>query len=137
MNGPIEDKPVPREYDVSALDSPEPATITAGVAGGSVKLTQHILGLEPYVLIRAVKVDPESDDADDDDGLRLKVEHNDSGASLAALYVLNLPREQNPFTAAVKAVLDANAEHPDYQAIVEALHLFAEFCDFPMPESGR
>jgi hypothetical protein len=109
----------------------EPIEITAGSAVGSITLTNHTLGLDPYVLIRAVKTAPE--DADDD-GLRLKVEHNDDGAALATLFVLNLPADQNPITAAIKAVIDAN---PDDQAIVEALHLFAQFCDVPMPESGK
>lgn len=111
-------------------DAPRP--VDAPLERGSeqtIKLTTHTLGLEPYVLIRAV---PDGDD------IRIKVDHNDveggSGASIALLYVLNLPAEQNPLTAAIKAVIDAN---PDDQAIVEGLHLFAEFCDIPMPESGR
>jgi hypothetical protein len=94
----------------------------------TVTLTQHTLGLEPYVLIRAVKRDP---DDDEDDGLRLKVEHNNDGVALATLFVLNLPAEQNPITAAIEAVIDAN---PDNDAVRATLALFAEFCDVPMPE---
>ena len=113
---PIEDAPGP-------VDEPADTRQT-------ITLTTHTLGLEPYVLIRAV---PEGDG-----DIKIKVDHNDveggSGASIALLYVLNLPAEQNPLTAAIKAVIDAN---PDDQAIVEGLHLFAEFCDIPMPESGR
>jgi hypothetical protein len=94
----------------------------------TIALTTYTLGLEPYVLIRAV---PDGDD------LRIKVDHNDteggSGASLALLYVLNLPADDNPLTAAIKAVIDAN---PDAHEVPEVLALFAEFCDIPMPESG-
>jgi hypothetical protein len=102
----------------------------------TITLTTHTLGLDPYVLIQAIKVNPSDEN---DDGLRLKIEHGggSSGAELAALFVLNLPADQNPLTAAIKAVLDANAEHPDYQVMVETLVLFADFCDVPMPESGR
>lgn len=138
MSDPIQDEPRIAEQlnsdHVEAVERipdvrSEPATQT-------ITLTQHMLGLEPYVLIRAVKADPEDED---DDGLRLQIEQGGgaTGGELAALFLLNLPAEQNPLTAAVKAVLDANAEHPDYQAMVETLGLFAEFCDFPMPESGR
>lgn len=112
------------------LDLDPPDDYGVGDVAGSVTLTQHLLGLEPYVLIRAVKVDPEDEG---DDGLRLKVEHNDSGVALAAMYVLNLPAESNPITAAIKAVIDANGEFPE---VAEVLGLFAEFCDVPMPESG-
>lgn len=96
----------------------------------TITLTQHTLGLEPYVLIRAVQGEADPDDAEDD-GLRLKVEHNDDGAALATLFVLNLPAEQNPITAAIEAVIDAN---PDNDAVRATLALFAEFCDVPMPE---
>jgi hypothetical protein len=87
-----------------------------------ITLTTHTLGLEPYVLIRAV---PDGDD------LRLKVEHNDDGAALAALYLLNLPAADNPLTAAIKAVVEAN---PDFPEAPDVLRIFAEFCDIPMPE---
>lgn len=134
---PIEHLPASAEQaNPTTLDQPADVEADATTLDGrtqTIKLTQHVLGMEPYILIRAVKTDP---DDEDDDGLRLKVEHNDS-AELATLFVLNLPAESNPLTAAIKSVLDANAEHPEYQAIVEALHLFAEFCDIPMPESGR
>jgi hypothetical protein len=99
--------------------------------GESITLTTHTLGLEPYVLIRAVKAEPKDEN---DDGLRLKVEHNDDGAALATLYVLNLPADQNPITAAIKAVIDAN---PDDRTVPEFLAQFASFLDVPMPESGK
>lgn len=95
----------------------------------TIQLTQHMLGLDPYVLIRAVKVDGEDDE---DDGFRLKVEYGGGaeGPDLAALYLLNLPADQNPITAAIKAVIEAN---PDEPVIGEVLATFAEFCDVPMP----
>jgi len=92
-----------------------------------ITLTTHTLGLEPFVLIRAIKTAPEDPD---DDGFRLKIEHNDQGASLATLYVLNLPADQNPLTAAIRAVIDANPDRPE---VAEVLALFAEFVDLPMP----
>lgn len=96
-------------------------------------LTTHTLGLDPYVLIQAVKAEPEDEN---DDGLRLRVEHGGgaSGAELATLFVLNLPAEHNPLTAAIKSVIEAN---PGRDEVGEVLALFAEFCDIPMPESGR
>jgi hypothetical protein len=127
MSNPIQDTPQP-------VDGP--TEVDYGPRTETVKLTQHVLGMEPYVLIRAVKVEPDEGDPDDD-GLRLKVEHNNQGPALATMFVLNLPVEQNPITAAIKSVLDANGEHPDYQVMVETLGLFADFCDVPMPESGK
>jgi hypothetical protein len=109
------------------------ATVDQTVAAETITLTTHTLGLDPYVLVRAVKLDP---DDEDDDGLRLKIEFGGGaeGPELAALYLLNLPADQNPLTAAIKSVIDAN---PDAHEVPEVLALFAEFCDIPMPESGR
>lgn len=139
MSDPIHDEPRTAEQlnsdHVEAVEQHIP-DVRSEPTTQTVTLTQHMLGLEPYVLIRAVKTAPEDES---DDGLRLSIEQGGGamGGELAALFLLNLPAEENPFTAAVKAVLDANAEHPDYQAMVDTLGLFAEFCDFPMPESGR
>jgi hypothetical protein len=85
------------------------------------------------VLIRATRATGNPEDGDD--GLRLKIEFGGGaeGPELAALYLLNLPADQNPLTAAIKAVIDAN---PDEHAVPEVLAMFAEFCDIPMPESG-
>lgn len=126
---PIED--LPRDEPATTIDEPGEVEVDASTYRQKITLTTHTLGLDPYVLIQAIKVAP---DDDGDDGLRLKVEHNDDGAALAALYLLNLPAATNPITAAIKAVIDAN---PDEPAFVEALSLFASFCDVPMPESGR
>lgn len=130
---PNEDAP---SVDTTTLDESREVEVDASTYGQRIVLTTHTLGFEPYVLIRAVKGEPDPDDSDDD-GIRLKIEHNDDGPQLALLYVLNLPAEQNPLTAAIKAVIDANYEHPDGAIIAEALAMFAEFCDIPMPESGR
>jgi len=137
MTTPIEDPRAPDMPEATQADiesAAEQWDEAKGILG--VTLTQHWLGLEPYILIRAKQLDADDREGPDDDGLRLKVEHNDEGPNLALLYVMNLPAEQNPLTAAIKAVLDANTERPDYQVMVETLHLFAEFCDIPMPESG-
>jgi hypothetical protein len=139
MSNPIRDEPRPVDEPVEAhvdavVAANDDVVTKAGFEGGTVELLTVTLGLDPYVLIRAFKAKP---DDEDDDGLRLKVNHNAQGAALAALYLLNMPAETNPITAAIKAVLDANGEHPDYQVMVETLSLFAEFCDVPMPESGR
>lgn len=135
MNSPIEDGPLPG-CPLSSPHGPhgscegDPKTYDASTYGReSITLTTHTLGLDPYVLIRAVKIDP--DDAGDD-GLRLKIEHGGGaeGPDLAALYVLNLPAEENPLTAAIAAVIRGNPDHP---CVTEVLRLFAEFCDLPMP----
>jgi hypothetical protein len=119
--------------DTTPIEEPREAEVDASTYREPITLRTHTLGLDPYVLIRAVKRATDGDDPDDD-GLRLKVEHNDDGAALAMLYVLNLPAADNPLTAAIKAVIDAN---PDAPEVPEVLAMFAEFCDIPMPESGR
>lgn len=134
MTTPDEDGPRPTPLaEARPLDQTIEIEANASTYRDSITLTTHTLGLDPYVLIRAVKVDP---DEDGDDGLRLKIEFGGGaeGPELAALYVLNLPAAQNPMTAAIKAVIDAN---PDEHAVPEVLAMFAEFCDIPMPESGR
>jgi hypothetical protein len=145
MTTPIEDEPrrpdmppVGTEEDYAEhYREPYDVTTTAGYSGGSIELTNVTLGLEPFILIRAKTLDEDDREGPDDDGLRLKTLHNDEGPNLALLYVMNLPAEQNPLTAAIKAVLDANADRADYPVMSETLHLFAEFCDIPMPESGK
>jgi hypothetical protein len=96
----------------------------------TIELKTHMLGLHPYVLIQAIVNEPVDGD---DDGIRLRMEQGGGilGAELATLFVISLPAEDNPFTAAIKAVIDANPERPE---VVEVLSLFAEFCDLPMPE---
>jgi hypothetical protein len=137
MTNPIEEHPQPVDTPVEVRhDEAREVEVDASTYGGgvssSITLTTHTLGLDPYVLIRAVAVAP---DAEDDDGLRLKVESggDGEGAALAMLYLLNLPAEANPLTAAIKAVIDAN---PDRHEVAEVLATFAESCDIPMPESG-
>lgn len=124
---PMEDGPRP-----VTLEERREVGVDASTYRDSITLTTHTLGLDPYVLIRAVKLAP---DDEDDDGLRLKIEFGGGaeGPELAALYLLNLPADQNPLTAAIKSVIDAN---PDEHAVPEVLAMFAEFCDIPMPESG-
>lgn len=131
MSDPIHEEP--RTAEQVEQDHVDAIKTIPHVERETIELRQHTLGLDPYVLIRAVKVDP---DDEGDDGFRLKVEYGGgaSGGELAALYVLNLPAAQNPLTAAIKAVIDAN---PDDDAVLATLRLFAEFCDVPMPESGR
>lgn len=116
MTRPIEDAPLP-----------------AGDVERTIKLTQHTLGLDPYVLIRAVKADLDPDD-EADDGFRLQVEYGGGadGPDLACLLVLNLPAEQNPFTAAIKAVIEQTGAARAMR-VDEVLGLFAQYCDIPMP----
>lgn len=126
MSNPIQGDP--QLLDAASVDGdPYDRPVDTSTCAESITLTTHTLGLEPYILIRAVKTDPEDEG---DDGLRLKVEHNDDGAALATLYVLNLPAASNPLTAAIKAIIDAN---PDNFEVRNVLALFAEFVDLPMP----
>ena len=99
---------------------------------GSITLTQHILGLEPYLLLKAVELDEPDPNDPDDTGLRFVVEHNDdAGPALATLYVLMLPPEQNPITAAIKAVLESPlGDHSEARTV---LTTFADFLGVPMP----
>lgn len=124
---PIEDGP-------QTIEEPREVEVDASTYRDSITLTTHTLGLDPYVLIRAVKLAP---DDEDDDGLRLKIEFGGGaeGPELAALYLLNLPADQNPLTAAIKAIIDANGSAREF-SISQVLAMFAEFCDIPMPESG-
>jgi hypothetical protein len=121
LDGPCTDR---------CYESAPPVTeYDASTHGHSVTLSTFTLGLNPYVLIQAI---PDGED------LRIKVDHNDTeggtGASIALLYVLNLPAEQNPLTAAIKAVCDANR---DDDSVAATLRLFADFCDIPWPEYGK
>jgi hypothetical protein len=127
----VGDRPTPFA-EARPLDQTVEVEANASTYGQAITLTTHTLGLDPYVLVRAVKLAP---DDEDDDGLRLKIEFGGGaeGPELAALYLLNLPAAQNPLTAAIKSVIDAN---PDAHEVPEVLALFAEFCDIPMPESG-
>ncbi len=117
IDGPIEDRrriPLP----------PEPAT---EIRGFTIPMDA------PYILIRAEQTPTDDPEVDD---VALRVDHNDEGPNLALLYIMSLPAEQNPLTAAVKAVIDAQQEH-SASTVREVLTLFAEFCDIPMPESGK
>jgi hypothetical protein len=98
----------------------------------TVSLTQHVLGLHPYVLIEAKYEAPESDD---DDGLRLATQCGggvESIGLLPLLLVTTLPAEENPLTAAVRQYVEsvgpARAMRLD-----EAVAGFAKFVGFPMP----
>lgn len=99
------------------------------------QLVEVVLGLRPYTLIEAKYVTPDEDDPDDD-GLRVAGRYGggaDAGA-LPLLWLTSLPAEQNPLTAAVKALLDA---YPAAEALAESLETFAEYVGFPMHESGK
>lgn len=123
-------------HNEDALPIVVPADPPAGALTSTVTLTQHMLGLEPYLLIRVEMIPEDERDDEADDGLRLKVETGGGaeGPDLAALYLLNVPAEHNPLTAAIAQVIAAN---PGVDELPEALAMFAEHCDIPMPEARR
>jgi hypothetical protein len=100
----------------------------------TVSLTQHVLGLHPYVLIEAKY---EAPDSDDDDGLRLATQCGGGVESLGVLPLLlvtTLPAEENPLTAAVRQFLDEVApDARDRFNVRETFVAFADFVGFPMP----
>jgi hypothetical protein len=102
-------------------------------------LTQRWLGQSPYLLIEAVQRDPDPDDTDDD-GLRLACAADGGGpierAPLALMFLTGMPAEDNLLTRAVKDMIDEQPDHPDLVHLIEAMHTFAEYVGFPMPESG-
>lgn len=117
-----------------AAESEQPLVVPADPPRGTpetITLSQHMLGLEPYLLIR-VFTKPEAE-REDDDGFRLRVESGGGaqGPDLGALYLLNVPAAQNPLTAAIKDMIQAN---PDAPQVREVLAAFADHCDIPMPE---
>jgi hypothetical protein len=101
----------------------------------TVSLTQHVLGLHPYVLIEAKYEAPESDD---DDGLRLATRCGggvESIGLLPLLLVTTLPAEENPLTAAVRGMLELHPNHGP--ALPATLAAFANYVGFPMPDLGK
>ncbi len=89
----------------------------------TIELTQHMLGLKPYVLIEA--------EADPDDGeLLLRVKCGGGAAempgSLPFMMITELPAETNPMTMAIEEYL---AQFPDHR---EALAGFAETLGIPL-----
>lgn len=106
----------------------EAARKSGGFGTRSIELTQHMLGLNPYVLIQAV--------ADEDDELALRCEFGGAKASLTATLPLmaacSMPAETNELTRAVTEFLAEPGEHPD-GVRREVLAEFAEFISFPMP----
>jgi hypothetical protein len=94
----------------------------------TIELSQHILGMQPYVLIEA--------SADPDDGeLVLSVKAGGGAAeqigALPLMMLGNLPAADNPLTQAVAELL-AEEPAPDR----EALRRFADYVGFPMPDAG-
>jgi hypothetical protein len=87
-------------------------------------LTQHLLGLRPYVLIEA------KPDDDDPEELALAVSagrvEDDKIGYLPLLMLTALPANINPLTIAAEAMI---VEHPD---LAEPLAAFAEYVGFPM-----
>lgn len=75
--------------------------------------------------------DPDPSDPNDE-GLRLTVESVgvENAGMLALLYVINLPAEQNPLTAAVKAVVDRD---PSDTVMRECLAVLVDYVGFPAP----
>ncbi len=94
----------------------------------TIELSQHILGMQPYVLIEA-----EEDPADGELVLRVKA---GGGAAemigaLPMMMLAELPAETNLLTRAVAELL-AMDPAPDQ----ETLRRFAEHVGFPMPDTA-
>lgn len=99
----------------------------------TITLTQHTLGLRPYVLIEA-KPDP-----DDENELALDVSAGGGAAgmigALPLMMLSNLPAESNLLTQAVAEVLSDYTGHP--QSVVrDVLGALADHIGFPMPEAS-
>lgn len=93
----------------------------------SIKLSQHLLGMRPYILIEA--------DVDPDDGeLILKIKAgggaNEQVGALPFMMITELPAGRNPLTMAIGEYL---AEFPEHGA---ALASFAETLGVPMPDGA-
>jgi hypothetical protein len=92
----------------------------------SITLSQHLLGMNPYVLIEA-----EADPADGE--LVLKIKAGGGAAemvgALPMMMLTELPAEKNPLTMAIGEYLERAPEHRD------ALAGFAESLGVPMPET--
>jgi hypothetical protein len=93
----------------------------------TIELTQHLLGMRPYVLIEA--------DVDPADGeLVLKIEAGGGATeqigSLPFMMIGQLPAGQNPLTMAIEEYL---VEFPDDR---EVMARFADVLDVPMPDTG-
>jgi hypothetical protein len=94
----------------------------------TIELSQHLLGMRPYVLIEA-DVNP----ADGELVLKIKV---GGGASeqvgaLPFMMITTLAADQNPLTMAIGEYL---AEFPEHR---DALANFAETLGVPMPDASE
>lgn len=96
----------------------------------TITLTEHLLGLRPYVLIEA-KPDP-----DDENELALDVSAGGGAAkmigALPLMMLSSLPAETNLLTGAVAEVLANYSGHPE-SVVRDVLGAFADHVGFPMP----